>query len=260
MTLELQLFFIFLSLISGAAITALGPGGIFVTSALYALSALDPSTIAGTASLTFIAVGLFGSAAYLRSGQLRQPGALRLALILSITSIFGALVGAQINPWISGRMFGLSLGLFVLSTGPIVLRPSKKSAPAASSQAQKLHYNPVKMGLLGVFIGFLGGFLGVGGPVIAVPILVILGLPMLLSVGLAQVQSVFVSIFASLAYGAQGAIDGPLALLIGLPLLLGAGVGWHIAQRSSPQRLKKVLGVVLILLGLYLLLDALWLH
>lgn len=43
------------------------------------------------------------------------------------------------------------------------------------------------MAAIGVAVGLPGGLLGVGGPVLAVPLLVVLGVPMLMSVALAVV-------------------------------------------------------------------------
>jgi len=111
------------------------------------------------------------------------------------------------------------------------------------------------MGIVGVAVGLPAGLLGVGGPVLAVPLLVMLGVPMLLAVGLAQVQSVLISLFASLGYAVQGVIDWGLALLVGIPLVVGTALGWWIAHRIRPARLKVGLAVVLVLLGLQLLLS-----
>ena len=79
-----------ISLIGGLCITTIGPGGIFVTIALFVLLPLDPGTVAGTASATFIATGIAGSLGYLKSGQLRDKAALKAAMVLSLASVAGA--------------------------------------------------------------------------------------------------------------------------------------------------------------------------
>ncbi len=61
---------VLVSLAGGMRITAVGPGGVFVTAALYALLDIPPGTVAGTASATFVVTGLLGTATYLRSGEL----------------------------------------------------------------------------------------------------------------------------------------------------------------------------------------------
>lgn len=76
--------------LAGIGITALGPGGVFVTIALYTLAGIGPAAVAGTASATNIAAGLLDSIAYTRSGELLAPQNQRLALVVSTTSVLGA--------------------------------------------------------------------------------------------------------------------------------------------------------------------------
>ncbi|HLR33348.1 MAG TPA: sulfite exporter TauE/SafE family protein, partial [Fodinibius sp.] len=109
------------------------------------------------------------------------------------------------------------------------------------------------MGIVGIGVGFSGGLLGVGGPVLAVPMLVVLGAPMLLSVALAQVQSIFISGMATVGYALQGVVNWKLAAFLVIPLLIGTVVGWYVAQRIRVRRLKVALALVLVALGIYLM-------
>ena len=105
---------------------------------------------------------------------------------------------------------------------------------------------------IGVVVGIPGGMLGVGGPVIAVPLLVVAGVPMLVAVALAQVQSVFLAAGATLGYASQGAVSWPLAVLVGVPELVGVLVGWYVARQVDSVWLKRSLAVVLVIIGPYL--------
>ena len=106
---------------------------------------------------------------------------------------------------------------------------------------------------VGIAVGLPGGLLGVGGPVLAVPLMVVLGVPMLLSVALAQVQSIFISGFATVGYMVHDAVDWYLALFLTIPLLIGTISGWYIAQRIKASKLQVSLALVLIILGIYLI-------
>ena len=251
--LGLAVLLIAIALVGGACITTIGPGGIFVTIALFALLPLDPSTVAGTASATFIATGLVGSMGYLRSGQLSGKIAGQAALILSLSSVVGAFSGAQINAlMVETATFAVLLGLFVLGTGLLIIyRQHYVLAPDRRLQLDTWRGWGL-LGLVGIAVGLPGGLLGVGGPVLAVPLLVVLGVPMLIAVALAQVQSIFISGMATAGYAIHGAIDWGLAVLVGVPLLVGTVAGWWLAQRIDPNRLKVFLALVLVALGLYL--------
>lgn len=277
MSLLIGTIVVLVALASGVCITTIGPGGIFVTIALFRLVGLSPGTVAGTASVAFIATGLLGSAAYLRSGELRSATAMRAATVLSGASIVGAFSGAWLNTRLDAASFGALLGLFVAGTGVLLLaqedRAQRKATFAGDmtlpgetrllgiDAGQSESHAPssdswfrlLAMGAVGVGVGLPAGLLGLGGPVLAVPALVLLRLPFLMAVALAQVQSIFISAFAALGYALQGVIDWWLALLVVIPLLAGTGAGWWLAHRIPIGRLKRWLAMVLLLIGVYLL-------
>ena len=249
--MKATLLLILIALVGGVAITLIGPGGIFVTVALHALG-YSAAVVAGTASAAFIGTGLIGSAAYWMSGHLAEAGVRRDALALSAASVIGALGGSWLNTFLDRSSFGIALGLFVGATALLILFRQWRDLGTL------LHLEPgssrsvgVMLGL-GLAVGVPGGLLGVGGPVLAVPLLVLVSVPMLTAVAIAQVQSVAIAAFATIGYAARGAVDGPLALLIGVPLAIGTVIGWRLAQRVAPERLKTLLALVLLAVSVYL--------
>lgn len=252
---ELALLLAGISLLAGIGITAVGPGGIFVTVALYALTPLAPAEVAGTALATFIVTGAVGTLIYGRSGELRLPGAASLALLLGVTATVGALAGAQLNLLMPPALFGYLLSAFTLVIGAIVIyRAVRGFEDADRLTGTSSHQRIMRIAVTGVATGTLCGLLGVGGPVVAVPVLVILGVPMLVAVAVAQVQSIFLAGAATFSYAAAGAVLLPMAVLVGVPQLIGVVIGWRVAQRVDQLRLRIVLGVVLVVLGPVLLL------
>ena len=252
--LEIQLLLIVIAFLAGVGITAIGPGGIFLTMALYALLPIAPPTIAGTASATFIATGLVGSAAYLRSGELARRSNRVLAWILSAASIAGALAGSRLNPYLPKSIFGALLGGMAILTGVLIIVQQVRGLETLAALELDSAAGRVIIAVLGFGIGLSGALLGVGGPVLAVPALVVLGVPIVPAVAVAQLQSIFIAAFATVGYAVQGAVSWPLALLVGVPEVIGVVVGWRVAQRAAPGRLKVALGVTLVAVGTYLLL------
>lgn len=240
-----------IAFVSGIGITAIGPGGIFLTISLYALTPLSPSTIAGTAQLLFVATGILGSIAYVRSGEVAGEN-LTWTALLCAGSIGGALFGARINAYVSRELFGILLGFLACGTGLLIIYRERQPLTSVrpinhESLGGKLAY----VGL-GIVLGTFSGLLGVGGPVIAVPALVLVGVPMLPAVAAAQVQSIFIATFASVGYLTRGAVSPSVAVAVGLPLFVGVGLGWLVAQRVDPDRLKLALGGVLVAVTPYL--------
>ena len=251
--LELLVVLVAVALASGVGCTTIGPGGIFVTIALYALTPLSSAEVAGTAHVTFVGVGVVGAVGFARSGELTGDGR-ALAAILAGTSVLGALAGARLNAHVSRRLFGILLGAAAAATGVALLYRQRRGLEPLLTFDAGSRRNRVLLGGLGVGLGVAAGLVGVGGPVLAVPALVVLGVPVLLAIGVAQVQAIFLSGFATVGYLSYGAVSPLYAAVTGVPLVVGAIAGWVVAHRVDPDRLKGALGVVLLPVGAYLML------
>lgn len=247
---ELAALLVVIALFAGVGISAIGPGGIFVTIALFLLVPISSAEVAGTASATFIATGLLAAGLFQRSGDFARGHAREITIILSGLSIVGAYGGSQANLVIPDEIFGYMLGIFVAAVGGIIVyREAVGITPKDHLDNVSTVGRRLILGAIGFGVGFLGGLLGVGGPVIAVPLLVILGVPMLAALAVAQVQSIFISAFATAGYWAGDAVSMPLAVLVGIPQLIGVVVGWRVAHLVEEGRLRVVLGVVLVLIA-----------
>lgn len=241
-----------IAFLSGIGITAVGPGGVFVTVALFALVDATSSVVAGTAMTTFVFTGVLGSLTYLRSGELRSRSGKRLTALVTGPSILGAVVGAFANTFLPHHLFGTMLIGFTALVGVSIVYRERRGLGSKWSFRTDSTVGSTVFGGVGFGIGVLGGLLGLGGPVIAVPVLVVLGVSMLDALAAAQVQSVFLSTAAATTYVTQGAVSIPLAVAVGVPELVGVVVGWRVAHYVEPGRLKLALGVVLVATALAL--------
>jgi uncharacterized membrane protein YfcA len=248
----LALALVAIAFLSGVGITTIGPGGIFVTIALYLVTPLSAGEIAGSAHATFVATGLVGTATYRRSGELRGGEGRVLAAVLGATSVVGALAGAALNAVVPRSTFGLLLGGLATAVGVVILYRQRRGFDPSERISATTRRGKVVFGVLGAALGLCSGVVGVGGPVVAVPALVFAGVPMLLAVAVAQVQSVFIAVFATTGYLLQGTVVWPVVVLAGAPLLGGVVVGWRVAHLVPPAKLKACLGVVLLAVGPYL--------
>jgi uncharacterized membrane protein YfcA len=112
---------------------------------------------------------------------------------------------------------------------------------------------------LGALGGLLSGAFGIGGGILMVPGLVFAGVGMHLAVGTSLVAVWGNAVSGTLAKGWLG--YGAALLAVGIPLVLGAIPGIHYgarwAHRLHADRLKAAFGVFLVLVGLWMTLDAL---
>ena len=241
-----------IAFLAGVGITAIGPGGIFLTIALLALSGLPPAGVAGTASAAMVGAGFVGTLMYLRSGELRLERNRRLAVILSSSGLLGALLGSWLNSFVSPRGFAVLLGMVAFAAGAAILYQEWKGLEAYVQLDARRRAGQIVLALLGLVIGVGSGLVGVGGPVMSVPALVVLGVPILSAVAVAQAQSLPVAVFATAGYMARNAVDWSWVAMVGVPLLLGVITGARVARHVEPRTLKLMLGCVLVALGPYL--------
>lgn len=233
-------------LAGGIGITAIGPGGVLPTIGLFALTALTPAQVAGTAIVTHVATGVLGTAAYRRSGQFRVPAVRRTACLLAGSALVGTPLGVVINGLVSGRVFGVLLGVFAVVVAVLVWYRERHGAP------DKPHPRALVVAATGFAVAVAAGIVGIGGPMLTVPLLVAFGVPVLESLAAAQAQSVVIAAIGTVGYVLHGAIDWPIAVLVGVPELVGVLIGWKIAHVVPSRKLKMVLVVALVAVAPYL--------
>lgn len=243
------LFLAVIGLVGGIGITAVGPGGVLPTIGLFALTGLSPAQVAGTAIVTHIATGALGTLAYTRSGQLRERDTRRTALILAGTALLGAPLGVVSGTLVSRHAFAVVLGGVVAATAGLVWYRARR--PHA---ALLVHPPTALVVALGLAVSAVSGIVGIGGPMLTVPLLTAVGLPVLRSLACAQAQSVVIATVGTLGYLVHGTIDWPLAALVGLPELAGVLVGWKIAHALPTRALRNTLITTLCVLAVYLVL------
>jgi len=241
-----------IGLIGGIGISSVGPGGILPTIGLFVLTPLAPAAVAGTAIVTHVATGIAGAAAYRRSEHLTRPATLRIAMILAAAAVPGVPLGIAANSHISAHGFGLVIAAIAASVAVLLwYRSSRPAGRVASPDARPM----AAVAIVGLLVSVASGLIGIGGPMLTVPLLALLGVPMLDAVAASQVQAVAVSGIGSIGYATSGSIDWPLAVVIGIPEVVGVLIGWRIARAVPARALTITLIVALLALTPYLALH-----
>ncbi|RVU27766.1 sulfite exporter TauE/SafE family protein [Streptomyces antnestii] len=236
-------------LAGGIGITAVGPGGVLPTIGMFLLTGLSPAGVAGTAIATHVATGALGTAAYTRSGQLRDAVTRRTATVLAMAALLGTPLGVLLNTLVSGRGFGMLLACAVTVTGVLVWVRERRAGAVGS---EPVSVPLTRISVVGFGVAVAAGLFGLGGPMLSVPLLVVCGLPVLSALAAAQAQSVVIAAIGTVGYVLHGSVDWGLAALVGVPELAGVIVGWRIAHSVPARRLKYALVGTLLALAPYL--------
>nr|WP_294463924.1 sulfite exporter TauE/SafE family protein [uncultured Sellimonas sp.] len=196
----------------------------------------------------FLISGVLGAYNYYRAKHLD----LKLAVWISAGSFVGAIGGVRLNLLIEEDMVKKILYLVVLLSGiSILLRKESEDTKKNDRPGQKIP--PLFWMAFGAVTGLICALSGAGGPILVMPLLVVLKVPVRTAVGIALFDSVFIAIPSSIGYG-MGC--SPKELLLLLPLsLISHGIGVWAGSRNAalirPDLLKKGVAVFSVLIALY---------
>ena len=109
---------------------------------------------------------------------------------------------------------------------------------------------------IGLFAGMLSGLIGIGGGIIIVPMLLIIGLTQQQAQGTSlAVMLPPVAFLAVLNYHKAGQIEWKYAIIISLFFVIGSYFGSKVAINIDQKVLRKIFGVVLLIIAGKMLLS-----
>ncbi|MFD1671335.1 sulfite exporter TauE/SafE family protein [Agrilactobacillus yilanensis] len=190
----------------------------------------------------FIVSGVLGSLNYYRHKLLD----VKTAGIISIGSFFASFLGVKANLLIPEHVMSIILYCVVLFSGISIL--VRKDKP----HQQKAHHNKFVLILIGVITGFICAVTGAGGPILVLPILIMLGIEVHQAVAIALFNSIFIGIPSAGGYllnSSWMAIRGilPVALVAhGIGVFAGSKNGHRINQ----QLLKRIVAIFSIVISI----------
>ena len=178
-----------------------------------------------------------------------RNGLLMMAAVLAFT-----VVGSYVASLVPSRTMGSFSVLMTMLLGiKFIVRPVMTTREAMQNVSKKKRM--VQSIVCGAFIGMICGFVGAGGGMMMLLILTsVMGYELKTAVG----TSVFIMAFTALTgavshFTIGGLPDGwTLALCMAFTLLF-AQIAAKIANKSKPETLNRVVGVVLVVLGVVIL-------
>jgi len=187
-----------------------------------------------------------------------------VALPMAVTAVLAALGGVQVAVRLPPELLKAAFGAFLIASG---LNLFKGPVPAGESGNGTADHLAIPI-LGGILVGFITSLLGVGGGIVAIPLLIYL---VRLEVKKVAATSLGIVVFSALTASVTYAITGwghpelpqgsagYIFLPAGFALLPGAVLtarfGVRLNQRLNPRTLKTLFGVVFLLIGLWLFLN-----
>lgn len=263
-SLPVILLFVLLGSLAGflAGLLGIGGGIILVPLFLWAFDAAGyppqvlVHTAFGTSLCIIILTTLSSTLGHRKRGNVNSHQVLLLGLGGAAGSILAAWGASLLSgDWLKG-LFGMMqilIAVKMLVSQPHL--PPERTTPVPAPQ----------LAAVGLFGGAFSAFFGVGGGVVAVPLMVFLGFPMHLAVGNSSALIVISSLFGTISYIYLGwhheglppfafGYVNMLVVLMVAPFTVGmARFGVRTAARISHDRLVKIFAFLLIIVGMRIL-------
>jgi len=263
MTIEGMVALVIVGFVVGllAGLVGIG-GGVLIVPFLYffyshpswsgiALAPELHATVAHATSLFIIVpTAIVGTLTYHRRGIVVWRAAIPIALFSIVSAAGGALIASHLPAeWLK-----LGFGFFLLFTASQMVR--KRKAPVSD---EPVRINMPAVAATGLLVGMFSALLGVGGGLVAIPLLMNvmhIDVKRLAATSLAIVT--FAATAGTITYMTAASVGtgyvGFVHVAAALPMLPGAMIaarwGARLNQRLDPDKLKRLFAIMFLLLGL----------
>ncbi len=229
--------------------------------------------VRGAGLLVAMSSALAAGPSLLKNGMANLRLAMPLALIASVSSIGGAMLGLALP----ANIVQIALGITILFIAGLMIAAKKSEfphVPKPDSWSQKLgihgifhdaisgnnmpwqvHRTPAGLALF-LVIGFLGGLFGVGAGWANVPALnLLMGVPLKVAAGTSSMILSMASSSATWYYLDDGAILPIIAVPSVIGMMMGARIGAHLLTVLKASMIRRLVIAILLFAGVRTLLK-----
>lgn len=242
-----------LASIIGLLLGLLGGGGsILAVPLLVYVQHVEAKTAIAMALVMVGATSLIAMIGHARRGMVCW----KTGLAFACAGALGAYGGGRLAAHIPSGALLLMFGAVMLATSWAMLRKRREPAVTGHMNGSICPAHMPLMAILldGSLVGAITGLVGAGGGFLIVPALNLLGgLPMRAAVGTSLMVLTLNSTAALGGYISHVTLDWPLTGLITAAAVIGSLLGGWLSHRLSPGSLKRVFGVFVMLIALYVL-------
>ncbi len=245
-----------------AAMTGVG-GGIFIVPLLTLAYSLNPANAVGTSLATITFTAIAATLSYSRQKIIFY----KTGLLIAAATAPGAIIGAFLTSVISQTLLGVIFGCFLIVVAARMVienkqdnnRKIEKDTQKEEIKEKELLTNKTHL-VAGLVFGFFGGIasglLGIGGGVVIVPVMtLILSIPIHIAVATSMLTMIVTSIAGVGQHVALGHINWEFALLLASGSVLGAQVGSFASKKLSAKNLRRVFGLILVIVSIQMILK-----
>lgn len=269
------MLFLFTFILGILAVVAGVGGGVLFVPIVSSLFPFNLDFVRGAGLLVALSGALSAGPGLLRRGLANLRLSLPTALIASLCSIFGAMVGLALPTNVVQTALGAAIIaiVFVMAMAKRSDFPEVEKADALSSALRisgiyyeesagkevnwQIHRTPLGLFLF-ILIGFMAGMFGLGAGWANVPVLnLLMGAPLKISVATSVFLLSITDSAAAWVYLNKGAVLPLIAVPSIAGMMLGTRIGVRLLAKAKPKAVKWMVVSILFLAGLRALLKGL---
>ena len=255
-----------------------GIGGGFLMTPLLIFLGVSPAVAVASVTGHIAASSLSGAISYWR----RRAIDLALAFML----LAGGIIGTAFGVWLFTTLravgqldisyvllLGIVGSLLVMESVRAIIRarqgkPVELRRPGSHTwihglpfklrfKRSRIYVSAIPVWGIGFFIGFIGAVMGIGGGFLLVPMLIyLLRVPTATVIGTSMVLTLVTMASATVMHAATNhLVDAVLALILMVGGVTGAQFGARAGQKMSGERLRLLLGLLVLAVGIRFALD-----
>jgi hypothetical protein len=247
-------------------------GGVFLVPIFTLFFGIDPKVAIAASAVSVITNSVVGSRVHLRNGFTN----IHLAMLLGVTTVLGAIVGALIALVADASVLNFIFGIVLLAAAVSMLVRRQAAIPNSPPDAPdpfhlrgtytdratgtEVTYIPHRVSLgLGAsgFAGVLSGLLGVGGGVIQVPMMnLLMRVPIKAAAGTSSFLVGMTSVATATLFYADGKIDATVVVPAMIGIFAGGQLGSTFTSRMKTANLVLIFVVIMAYLAVSMILKA----
>jgi uncharacterized membrane protein YfcA len=181
----------------------------------------------------------------------------KVGLLLDTLDVPGAVVGAYITTLVASRwLAGMFGGLLVFIAGYIIWKKNSRKEANPNHKILGLKTRVIIYCMIGSFVsGVVSAMFGIGGGVIDETVMILLlGMSIHLSAGTAMFGMSLTTVAAVVPHWFLGNILPEYAIPLAIGCIIGGQIGPYLSKRTRTGTLRKILGAVLVVIGVRMLL------
>ncbi len=252
MAIEMTIGILLVGMIGGYLGGLVGIIGATIVPGLILLG-VDPVTAISSSLLLHVLISPIGGLSHYKLGHVHR----KIVVPLILGGGLGAFFGANISSRLPGPELKIIIGVITIAAGLLsITRYSRKNSiksKLTNANGDLSKSVLVSIVSIAVIAGLTSGALGLGWGALAIPVLMLIGISPHDAVGSSLLTRAFVALVGVSTFYLVGGLRAEVIL----PLLVGGIIaiplGALTTKRLQPKTMKKIVGMVIILLGISIL-------